>query len=109
MVYMFMLDLVGAVAHGQWPAVVLRGHDFAVGSCGSDGQQVAATGGVQINLLGEYVCGFTYRSYDIVGFKGAFTTDVFYFMICLVEGRTYEVCESCIDNGKFLYGSFLNI
>ncbi len=70
---------------------------------------MAALGAIQVYLLAEDIGRFADRPHHVVGFNGLVTTDVLYFVIGLVQRRTDEVCEACVDNAEFLCSSFLYI
>ena len=84
----------------------MRSHDLTVGTSRADGEQVATLGTVEVDLLGKDVCRLTDRTYDIVCLCRFFTGDILNLMVGLIEGRTNQVGESCIDDGELLHGSF---
>ena len=89
--------------------VILRSHDLAIGACRTDGQQIAALGGVEVDLFGKDIGGLTDRSYDIVSLHRRIAADVLNLVVCLIEGRTDEIGETGINDGKLLEGSFFHI
>ena len=87
----------------------MRSHDLAVGSCGTNGQQVATMRAIQVNLLGKDIGRFADGSNDIVCIGVFVAAQVLNLVIGLIEGRADEVGEACIDDGKLLDGAFFYI
>jgi hypothetical protein len=50
------LNVIAHIALRQSAQVILRGHDFTVGTGRADGEQVATLGTVQVGLFGKDVC-----------------------------------------------------
>ena len=105
----FFLYFVAHIALWQTAAVVLRGHDLAIGSGRTDGQQVTALGTVQIDLLGKHVGRFSDWAHHVVSLTRLVAGDILDLVIGLIEGRTDQIGKACIDDGEFLQGTFFNI
>ena len=66
-------------------------------------------GAVEINLFGKDICGLTDRPNYIVGFMGFITRNILDLMVSLIEGGTYEVGKTCINDGEFFQRTFFYI
>ena len=103
------LHFITHIALGQTAQIVLRRHDLTIGTCRTDGEQIATLGSIEVDLLGEHVRRLTDGSDHIVSLRRFFAADVLDLMISLIEGRTNQVSKTSIDDGKFLDGPFFNI
>ena len=90
-------------------AIVLRCHDFAIGTGRADGDEVATVGGVEVDGLAKHVGALTHGTYYIVGYLGLVGRDVLDAVIGTIEGRTDELGHTAINNGKALAGALLYI
>ena len=104
-----MSDLIAQIALGKTAAVVLHSHDLSIGTGRTDGQQIASTTAVQVNLLGKDISRLADGSHDVIGILGLLACHVLNLVIGLIECRTDEVGKSSIDNAEFLNTSLLNI
>ena len=64
------------VSLGELVTVVLRCHNLTIGSGGSDGDEVATMGGVEVDSLTEHIGAFAHGANDIVGYFGLIGRDV---------------------------------
>ena len=101
------LEFVAHIALGQSATIVLRCHNLAVGSCRSDGQQVATLSLVQVYLFGKHIGALADRTNYIVGLTWLVAAYVLYLVVSLIECGTNQVGKSSIYDSEFLYGTFL--
>ena len=90
-------------------AVVLRGHDFAIGTGRADGDEVATMGGIEVDGFAKHVGTLAYGAYDIVGHLGLVGRDVLDAVIGLIQGRADEVGHAGINDSEALAGALLDI
>ena len=104
------MQFLTCVSFRQSAAVVARGHDFAVGTCGEEGEEVATLCLGQWDVLVEDVGGLADGAYHIVGVRlGGGAGEVDNLVVRIIEGRADEVGETCIDDGELLDGILLHI
>ena len=64
---------------------------------------------IQINLFGKDIRRFADGTYYVIGLWLLLTAQVLYFVIGLIKGRTNQVGETSINDGKLLDESFFYI
>ena len=58
----------------------------------------------------EDVAAFAYRSHHVIYLSvRLLRCEVFYVVVGIVEGWTYEVCHAGIDDGKLFVGALLDV
>ena len=101
--------IFGNVPLRQGTAVVARGHNLAVGTSGEHGDEVAAACAVERDGLVEDIGGLADGADYVVNLLGQFAGEIAGFVVGIVEGWTDEVGHACIDDGKLLGGSLLDV
>lgn len=95
---------------GEGAAVVVAGHDGAVGPGAEHGEELAGFGGGDTAFAGEGIAGFTDGA-DYIGLDGGALgfSDGDYFVVAFVEGWADEVIHGGVDDDEVAFAGFFEV